>query len=417
MPDVKDLAIRAKEASRRLAATSTQQRNRALLAMSHALVARQDDILAANARDMEAARAKGTSPSLLDRLELDPQRLKSISESIKGLALLPDPIGEVVAGHTMGNGIGLRQVRVPLGVVAMIYEARPNVTADAAALCVKTGNACILRGGSLAYESCLTLARVLSNAAVGAGLPEGCIAYVESTDHSATDELMSLHGLIDVLIPRGGAGLIRSVVENSRVPVIETGVGNCHVYVHESADPEMAKRIVVNAKCSRPGVCNAAETLLIDEAFHAAVLPAILKALEAEGVAIYGDEKTRALGAVTRIQAATEADWEREYLDLKIACKVVSGIDEAIAHINTYGSSHSEAIVTQDYAAAQRFLSEVDAAAVYVNASTRFTDGGEFGLGAEIGISTQKLHARGPMGLSALTSTKWLATGNGQIRE
>jgi glutamate-5-semialdehyde dehydrogenase len=417
MPDVKDLAIRAKEASRRLASTSSQQRNRALLAMSHALIARQDDILAANAKDMEAARAKGTSASLLDRLELDPQRLKSISESIKGLALLPDPIGEVVSGHTLANGIGLRQVRVPLGVVAMIYEARPNVTADAAALCVKTGNACILRGGSLAYESCLALARVLSTAAVGAGLAEGCIAYVESVDHAATEELMSLHGLIDVLIPRGGAGLIRSVVDNSKVPVIETGVGNCHIYVHESADPEMARRITVNAKCSRPGVCNAAETLLIDEAVHARVLPPILKELEAAGVSIFGDEKSRALGAVTRIQAATETDWETEYLDLKIACKVVSGIDEAIAHINTYGSSHSEAIVTQDYAVAQRFLAEIDAAAVYVNASTRFTDGGEFGLGAEIGISTQKLHARGPMGLSALTSTKWLAMGNGQIRE
>jgi glutamate-5-semialdehyde dehydrogenase len=417
MPDVKDLALRAKDASRRLAATSTRQRDRALLAMSHALIARQDDILAANAKDMEAARAKGTSASLLDRLELDPQRLKSISESIKGLALLPDPIGEVVSGHTLANGIGLRQVRVPLGVVAMIYEARPNVTADAAALCVKTGNACILRGGSLAYESCLALARVLSTAAVGAGLAEGCIAYVESVDHAATEELMSLHGLIDVLIPRGGAGLIRSVVDNSKVPVIETGVGNCHIYVHESADPEMARRITVNAKCSRPGVCNAAETLLIDEAVHAKVLPPILKELEAAGVSIFGDEKSRALGAVTRIQAATETDWETEYLDLKIACKVVSGIDEAIAHINTYGSSHSEAIVTQDYAVAQRFLAEIDAAAVYVNASTRFTDGGEFGLGAEIGISTQKLHARGPMGLSALTSTKWLAMGNGQIRE
>jgi len=417
MPDVKDLAIRAKEASRRLAATSSQQRNRALLAMSHALIARQDDILAANAKDMEAAAAKNTPAPLLDRLELNPQRLKSISEAVKSLAMLPDPIGEVVSGHTLANGIALRQVRVPLGVVAMIYEARPNVTADAAALCVKTGNACILRGGSLAFESCLALTRALSNAAVGAGLPDGCIQYVESVDHAAADELMSLHGLIDVLIPRGGAGLIRSVVENSKVPVIETGIGNCHVYVHESADPEMAKRITVNAKVSRPGVCNAAETLLVDEAFYKAVLPPILKALEAEGVTIYGDEKTRALGAVTRIQSATEEDWETEYLDLKIACKVVADIDEAIAHINRYGSSHSEAIVTQDYASAQRFLAEVDAAAVYVNASTRFTDGGEFGLGAEIGISTQKLHARGPMGLSALTSTKWLATGNGQVRE
>jgi glutamate-5-semialdehyde dehydrogenase len=382
--------------------------------MAHALTSRQDEILAANEKDMMAARAKGTPPPLLDRLELNPQRIKSISEAVKGL---PDPIGEGVTGHTLANGIGLTQVRVPLGVVAMIYEARPNVTADAAALCVKTGNACILRGGSLAYESCTTLAKVLAAAATGAGLPEGCIQYVESTDHSATDELMTLHGLIDVLIPRGGAGLIRSVVENAKVPVIETGIGNCHVYVHESADPEMARRIVVNAKCSRPGVCNAAETLLVDEAHFDQVLPPILKALEAEGVTVFGDEKTRSLGAVTRIQAATDEDWETEYLDLKIACKVVSGIDEAIEHVNTYGSSHSEAIVTQDYTAAQRFVSEVDAAAVYVNASTRFTDGGEFGLGAEIGISTQKLHARGPMGLTALTSTKWVAMGSGQIRE
>ena len=240
MPDVKDLAIRAKEASRRLAATSSQQRNRALLAMSHALTARQEDILEANARDMDAARKKGTPAPLLDRLELNPPRLKSISEAIRGLAQLPDPIGEIVSGHTMANGIGLRQVRVPLGVVAMIYEARPNVTADAAALCIKTGNACILRGGSLAFESCMALTRALSNAAVGSGLPEGCIQYVEQVDHSAADELMSLHGLIDVLIPRGGAGLIRSVVENSKVPVIETGTGNCHIYIHEEADIEMA---------------------------------------------------------------------------------------------------------------------------------------------------------------------------------
>jgi glutamate-5-semialdehyde dehydrogenase len=417
MSQVKELARRAKEASRRLASSSSQQRNRALLAMAHALTSRQDEILAANEKDMMAARAKGTPPPLLDRLELNPQRIKSISEAVKGLSQQPDPIGEVITGHTLANGIGLTQVRVPLGVVAMIYEARPNVTADAAALCVKTGNACILRGGSLAYESCTTLAKVLAAAATGAGLPEGCIQYVESTDHSATDELMTLHGLIDVLIPRGGAGLIRSVVENAKVPVIETGIGNCHVYVHESADPEMARRIVVNAKCSRPGVCNAAETLLVDEAHFDQVLPPILKALEAEGVTVFGDEKTRSLGAVTRIQAATDEDWETEYLDLKIACKVVSGIDEAIEHVNTYGSSHSEVIVTQDYTAAQRFVSEVDAAAVYVNASTRFTDGGEFGLGAEIGISTQKLHARGPMGLTALTSTKWVAMGSGQIRE
>jgi glutamate-5-semialdehyde dehydrogenase len=417
MSDVRQTAERAKAASRRLALTSTTQRNRALLAMSHAVMSRQDEIIAANEKDMAAAREKRTPDGLLDRLSLDPQRLKSISEAIRGLAGHADPIGEVVTGTTLGNGIKLSQVRVPIGVVAMIYEARPNVTADAAALCVKTGNAVILRGGSLAYESCLALTRVLATAATGAGLPEHAIQYVESIEHSAADELMGMHGLIDVLIPRGGADLIKSVVAKSKVPVIETGVGNCHVYVHESADPEMARRIIVNAKCQRPAVCNAAETLLIDDAFHAQVLPLLLKALEAEGVTVYGDEKTCALGAITRIQPATEDDWHAEYYDLKIACKVVDDFDAALQHIAEYGTGHSEAIVTQDYAVAQRFVDSVDAAAVYVNASTRFTDGGEFGLGAEIGISTQKLHARGPMGLTALTSTKWIALGSGQIRE
>ncbi|MDI6712194.1 MAG: glutamate-5-semialdehyde dehydrogenase [Anaerosomatales bacterium] len=417
MSEVVTLAQKAREAAAVLATTSSSQRNRALLAMAHALVAKQDDILAANERDMEAARAKNTPPSLLDRLELNPVRVKAISEALKSLSLLPDPLGEVVSGTRMHNGIWLQQVRVPLGVVAMIYEARPNVTADAAGLCVKTGNAVILRGGSLAVNSNLALTRVLANAAEGAGLPAAAIQSVESTDHAAAGELMGLHGLIDVLIPRGGAGLIKSVVENAKVPVIETGVGNCHVYVHASADPQMAERIVVNAKCQRPGVCNAAETLLIDESIHERVLPSILRALEREGVTVYADEKTRALGAITRIQPASEEDWATEYLDLKIACKVVSGLDEAIRHINTYGTKHSEAIVCEDYSAAMRFVNEVDAAAVYVNASTRFTDGGEFGLGAEIGISTQKLHARGPMGLEALTTTKYIGMGNGQIRE
>jgi glutamate-5-semialdehyde dehydrogenase len=417
MSEVQELATRAREAAIALASTSSDQRNRALLAMAHSLVAKQDDILAANAEDMKAARAKNTAPALLDRLELTPMRIKAISEALKSLSVLPDPIGEVVAGSRLANGIWLQQLRVPMGVVAIIYEARPNVTADAAGLCVKTGNAVILRGGSMAVQSNLAITRALANAAVGAGLPEGCIQSIASTEREAAEELMGLHGQIDVLIPRGGAGLIKSVVENARVPVIETGVGNCHVYVHEDADPAMAKRIVVNAKVQRPGVCNAAETLLIDEAIYEMVLPPILKALESEGVTVYGDEKTRALGAIMRIQAATDEDWATEYLDLKIACKVVSGLDEAIAHINRWGTKHSEAIVTESYTAATRFLNEVDAAAVYANASTRFTDGGEFGLGAEIGISTQKLHARGPMGLAALTTTKWVAMGSGQIRE
>ncbi len=416
MSEVTVLCQNARRAAGILGVTSSGQRNRALLAMAHALQSRQDEILEANERDMAAARERNVATALLDRLMLDPARLKGMAEALKDLSLQPDPIGEVVTGHTLPNGIALTQVRVPLGVVAMIYEARPNVTADAAGLCVKTGNAVILRGGSLAVVSNVALTRVLCSAAEGAGLPATCIQSVESTDREAATELMEAHGFVDVLIPRGGAGLIKSVVENAKVPVIETGVGNCHVYVHEGADPVMAERIAVNAKCQRPGVCNAAETLLVDESIHKDVLPRVLRALEGEGVTVYGDEKTRALGAITRIESASEEDWGTEYLDLKIACKVVNGLDDAIAHVNHYGTKHSEAIVTGDYSAAIRFLNEVDAAAVYVNASTRFTDGGEFGLGAEIGISTQKLHARGPMGLAALTSTKWQAMGSGQTR-
>jgi glutamate-5-semialdehyde dehydrogenase len=416
MSEVQALATKAREAAAGLAITSTMQRNRALLAMAAALTARQDEIVAANEKDMAAAREKGTADALLDRLMLDPERIKLMSEALKVLTQLSDPIGEVVEGYRMPNGIWLQKVRVPLGVVAIIYEARPNVTADAAGLCMKTGNSVIMRGGSMAMHSNLMLTDVLARAAEGAGMPPGCIQSVESTDRSEAEALMGLHGQIDVLIPRGGAGLIKSVVENAKVPVIETGVGNCHVYVHEAADRDMARRIVVNAKCQRPGVCNAAESLLIDESIHELVLPAILKELQENGVTVYGDEATRALGAIAGIEAAAEADWGTEYLDLKISCRVVSGLDEAIRHVNTFGTMHSEAIVTEDYEAAMRFLNEVDAAAVYVNASTRFTDGGEFQLGAEIGISTQKLHARGPMGLAALTSTKYVAMGNGQIR-
>jgi glutamate-5-semialdehyde dehydrogenase len=417
MSEVMTLALRAREAAQRLATTSTGQRNRALLAMAHALTHHQDEILAANEADMDAARAKNVGTALLDRLELTPARLKSMSEALKALSLLSDPIGECVEGHVLPNGIKLSKIRVPLGVVAIIFEARPNVTADAAGLCIKTGNAVILRGGSLAVNSNLAITKVLANAATASGMPDGSIATVESTEHEAAEELMSLHGYIDVLIPRGGAGLIKSVVENAKVPVIETGIGNCHVYLHAGADPEMARSIVVNAKCQRPGVCNAAESLLVDEESYQRVLPPILKELEENGVTLYADDATRALGAVMRVEPATEADWGTEYHDLKMSVKVVSGLAEAIRHINTYGTKHSESIVTNDYAAAERFVAEVDAAAVYINASTRFTDGGEFGLGAEIGISTQKLHARGPMGLAALTSTKYVAYGSGQIRE
>jgi len=416
MSQVLHLAEKARAAASVLGITSTEQRNRALLTMSHALMMKQDEILSANAADLDAARAKGTAEGILDRLELTPSRLKSMAEALKALALLPDPIGEVIEGHTLPNGIEVRQLRVPLGVVGMIYEARPNVTADAAGLCLKTGNAVILRGGSLAHNSNLTLARVLAAASVDAGMPEDCIQAIETTDHAAAEEMMGLHGYIDVLIPRGGAGLIKSVVENAKVPVIETGTGNCHVYIHSAGDAAMARKIVINAKCQRPSVCNAAESLLVDEAVYEKVLPAILKELEENGVKLYADEKTRSLGAVMRIEPATEEDWGTEYHDLKMSVKVVADLDEAIRHINKYGTKHSEAIITSDYAAARRFLQEIDAAAVYVNASTRFTDGGEFGLGAEIGISTQKLHARGPMGLAALTSTKYVLMGDGQIR-
>lgn len=416
MSAVMDLALRAREAASVLGRTSSAERDRALRAMAEGLRARQNEILEANERDLAAAREAATPASLLDRLALDPARIESIARALEELIALPDPIGEVIAGHTMPNGIQLSQVRVPLGVVAIIYEARPNVTADAAGLCVKTGNAVILRGGSLAAASNEIMTRVLAEAAEGSGMPAGCIQSVASTSREAAAELMSLHGYVDVLIPRGGAGLIRSVVENSKVPVIETGVGNCHVYVHGSGDAQMARDIVVNAKCQRPGVCNAIEHLLIDETVYEAVLPPILTELAANGVTVVGDERVAALSALPDLVPSTDDDWGTEYLDLKISVKVVSGLNEAISHINTYGSKHSEAIITEDYAAARRFLSEVDAAAVYVNASTRFTDGGAFGLGAELGISTQKLHARGPMGLAALTSSKFLLMGNGQVR-
>lgn len=415
MSHVREIAVRAREAAGRLAGTSSAQRDNALRVMASALVARADEILVANAADMDAAREAGTSASLLDRLELTRARIEAMAAALENLAMQPDPIGEVISGSRMPNGIWLQQVRVPMGVVAMIYEARPNVTADAAGLSLKTANAVILRGGSMAAHSNEVLTRVLAEAAESAGMPAGAIQAITTTDREATNELMSLHGMIDVLIPRGGAGLIQSVVANAKVPVIETGVGNCHIYLHRAADAAMAEAIVLNAKCQRPGVCNAAESLLVDAEACETLLPPILAALSSAGVTIYGDERTRLIGG-PGIQAATEEDWGTEYLDLKISCKVVSGLDEAIAHINRYGTKHSEAIITGDYDAAVRFMNEVDAAAVYVNASTRFTDGGEFGLGAEIGISTQKLHARGPMGLTALTTTKFVAMGSGQVR-
>lgn len=410
---------RAREASRELACTTTQQRNDALEAMANALVERTPAILDANAIDMRAAKEKGTSESLLDRLFLDAGRIEGIADGLRVLEEAEDPIGKVLSTKTLYNGIELTQVCVPLGVVAIIYEARPNVTADAAGICLKSANACILRGGSLALRSCLAISKVLSDAASAAGMPQGCIQSVEETSHEVTDELMQLHGQIDLLVPRGGAGLIRHCVENAKVPVIETGTGNCHIYIHESADPDKAQAIVLNAKCQRPGVCNAAESLLCDAAVAKTMLPPILKALESNGVKLHCDERALAIAkdaGCKSVVAGTDEDWPREYLDLEMSVQVVDGLEDAIGWVNRTGTGHSECIVAEDAEACERFLERVDAAAVYANASTRFTDGGEFGLGAEIGISTQKLHARGPMALQALSSYKYLLRGNGQTR-
>ncbi|MDR2108909.1 MAG: glutamate-5-semialdehyde dehydrogenase [Coriobacteriales bacterium] len=415
-------ASKARAAATSLARTATTERNIALLAMADALEARTDDLLQANQADVSAARAKGTAEPLVDRLLLTEARLADIADALRALAIQPDPIGTVTEGRTLASGIRLRRVRVPLGVVAMIYEARPNVTADAAGLALKTANACVLRGGSLANNSNIAIATVLYDASLAAGMPAGWLQIIETVDRAATNELMQLHGLIDVLIPRGSASLIRSVVENAKVPVIETGEGNCHLYVHASADPEIVVPIALNAKTQRPGVCNAIESLLIDEAALERLGAPLLEALAAAGVTIHADAASFSLGqslsATVRekLVEATEADWGREYLDLEISCKCVRDVEEAIAQINRYSTHHSESILARDIEAVNRFLEQVDSAAVYANASTRFTDGGEFGLGAEIGISTQKLHARGPMGLDALTSTKFILEGEGQIR-
>ncbi len=415
----------AKAASTALGCTSSKQRNDALMAMATALEAEASAILEANAADMDAAAAAGTAAPLLDRLMLDEARITAMACALRQLASLQDPLGEVIEGRTLSNGIQLSRRRVPLGVVAMIYEARPNVTADTAGLCIKTGNACVLRGGSMAQASCVAIARVLDTAAQGAGLPAGCINVIESSSRAATTALMEAVGLVDVLIPRGGAGLIQACVRQAKVPVIETGVGNCHVYVHESADLDMARNIVMNAKTQRPGVCNACESLLVDASIAGEFLPQMMEQLAAAGVTMHGDATAKQIAQSAQGAAvmgcfvdATDDDWGREYLDLEISIKCIEGgVGEAIAHINRYGTGHSECIVAKDTSAMLAFTNQVDAAAVYCNASTRFTDGGEFGLGAEIGISTQKLHARGPMGLRELTSSKFVLIGDGQVRE
>ena len=413
---VEEIGLAAKAAEAKLAVLGTAVKNRALENIADALIENEDNILSANAEDVETARLGGMSLALTDRLALTPQRIADISDGVRKVAALGDPIGRVEAGWVRPNGLRIEKTRVPLGVIGLIFEARPNVAADAAALCLKSGNACVLRGGKEAIRSNLAIVLVMRSAVAKAGVPEDAIQILSDTSHEAARELMRLRGCLDVLIPRGGHRLIDSVVENATVPVIRTGAGNCHVYIDSQADLDMGVNIIVNAKTSRPSVCNAAETLLVHRAVAERFLPLAAKELTARRVELRGDEETRRiLGDI--VVPATEEDWATEYDDYILAVKVVSDLDEAIAHINRYGTMHSEAIVTDSYANGEKFMDLVDAAAVYINASTRFTDGNQFGFGAEIGISNQKLHARGPMGLDELTTIKYRIYGSGQTRE
>lgn len=412
---VKAKAQAAKQAASKLAVTSTAVKNAALLAMAAALEAQQSEILAANERDMTAAAAKGMKSSMLDRLKLTAERISGMADGLRQVAGLADPVGNVIDGKTLPNGLHITKIRVPLGVIGIIYEARPNVTADAAGLCLKSGNAVILKGGSEAMESNKTVAAILAQAAEGAGIPAGSIQFIDTSDRQAVQDLIHMNGLVDVVIPRGGAGLIQAVVRNASVPVIETGAGVCHTYVDKDADVEMAMKIAFNAKVQRPSVCNAMETLLVHKDIADKFLPMMLMMYNSSAVEICGDEAVQEYSG--QVHPVTEEDWSTEYGDLRLSVKIVDSIEEAMAHIAKYGTGHSECIVTNNYQAAQLFQYTVDAAAVYVNASTRFTDGNEFGFGAEIGISTQKLHARGPMALPELTSTKYLINGNGQVRK
>ncbi len=405
----------AKQAAAKLAVTSTAVKNAALLAMAAALEAQQAEILAANERDMTAAAAKGMKSSMLDRLKLTAERISGMADGLRQVAGLADPVGNVIDGKTLPNGLHITKIRVPLGVIGIIYEARPNVTADAAGLCLKSGNAVILKGGSEAMESNKTVAAILAQAAEGAGIPAGSIQFIDTSDRQAVQDLIHMNGLVDVVIPRGGAGLIQAVVRNASVPVIETGAGVCHTYVDKDANVEMAMKIAFNAKVQRPSVCNAMETLLVHKDIADKFLPMMLMMYNSSAVEIRGDKAVQEYSG--QVHPATEEDWSTEYGDLRLSVKIVDSIEEAMAHIAKYGTGHSECIVTDNYQAAQLFQYTVDAAAVYVNASTRFTDGNEFGFGAEIGISTQKLHARGPMALPELTSTKYLINGNGQVRK
>lgn len=414
MQYLEELGSRAKAASQHLAALGQNEKTEALLKAADALESCAGEIIKANALDVAEAKKNGMKESLIDRLSLDEARIAGMASGLRQVASLKDPIGEIVSSEIRPNGLNILEKRVPLGVIGIIYEARPNVTADAFALCFKAGNACILRGGSDAINSNLAIVRVLSEALAKLGIDANVVQLVEKTDRETATELMKLNRYIDVLIPRGGAGLISSVVKNSTVPVIETGTGNCHVYVDESADFDMALDIIENAKTQRLGVCNACESLVIHRSIEKDFLPLIYKRLTAKQIVFRADEASRSI--CPEMEPADEQDFYTEYLDRLISVKTVDSVDEAIAHINETGTGHSESIVTKDYDNAMRFLDRVDAAAVYVNASTRFTDGGEFGFGAEIGISTQKLHARGPMGLKALTTTKFVIFGNGQIR-
>jgi len=414
MSEILEIGKRARTAARSMATASSATKDEALRAMAASLEASADAILDANTADLERAQADGLAGALVDRLTLTPERITGMADGLREVAVLKDPVGEVIDGWMRPNGLRITKVRVPLGVVGIIYEARPNVTADAAGLCVKSGNATILRGSSSALSSNTVIARLLDAAGVEAGLPAGAIQLVPGADRESAKELMRMREYVDVLIPRGGAELIRTVVEESHVPVIETGVGNCHVYVDAKADLFKARNIIMNAKIQRPSVCNAAETLLVHRQVAHAFLPDALKALRDAGVELRGDD--RVIGYCDFVKPATEDDWYTEYLDLILAVKVVDSIDEAMDHIARYGTKHTEAIVTEDYSAARRFTAGIDAACVMVNASTRFADGGEFGFGAEIGISNQKLHARGPMALPELTSYTYLVEGDGQVR-
>ena len=410
---IKEICVKAKAASYEMGKLSAEAKNNALYQMADALEANNAEILTANKIDVKAAKAKGLRASLLDRLELNQKKISNMAKELREVASLADPVGSVLATWTRPNGLIISQVRVPLGVIGVIYESRPNVTSDSAGICVKSGNTVILRGGSDAIHSNVEICKVLREALSKTTVPVDAIQIVNSTDRKDTEELMTMRDYIDVLIPRGGADLIKTTIEKSRIPVIETGTGNCHVYVEEDADLQKATPIVINSKVQKPGVCNAAEKLLVDNKIAKQYLPLIITELRKNRVEVRGDTATRKI--VPDVKAATEEDWYTEYLDLIIAVKVVSNIDEAIAHINKYGTHHSDSIVTRDFTKATRFLKEVDSAAVYWNVSTRFTDGNQFGLGSEIGISNQKLHARGPMSVQQLTTTKYVVIGDGQI--